>query len=204
MKTILFILLLISNLAFSQKKPFPKIAFGKGVTCIYIGSGAVTRHIDWTRFKQETELYHRSPFIAIGFDKCILPYASNAYWGLGVYVSSWVAKRNYFDAQANRKESVWTNTLFAIRATHHNAYFVREKLDMCSGFIIGTRIKYYHSKTFNEKDAIQNAKRTTLYPAFGISFTVRYYFYKNLGIYLDGALGYKTDFASVGLAYKIH
>ncbi len=204
MKQLTLVFIFVNTLFFAQKKPFPKIAFGKGMTSIYIGSGAVTRHIDWTRFEKETELYKRTPFVTIGFDKCILPYASNAYWGLGIQVSSWIAKREYIDVNDNRKENVWTSTLFAIRATHHNAYYVRQKLDMCSGFIVGTRLKYYHSKTVNEKSIINSNERTTFDPAFGLTFTLRYYFYKNIGFYLDGCLGYKTDFASFGLVYKIH
>ena len=204
MKTLTLTLLILASIAYSQQPPYPKIAFGKGISAIYIGSGAVTRHIDWTRFKKETENYHRSPFIAIGFDKCIMPYASNAYWGLGTYISSWVANREYVDIYENRKENIWSNTLIAIRATHHNSYYVKEKLDMCSGILIGTRIKYYHSKTINEKDITDISDRTTIYPAFGLTFTLRYYFYKNLGFYFDGCLGYKTDLLNFGLVYKIH
>lgn len=191
-------------MGFSQQKPFPKLAFGKKTTAVYIGSGAASRHIDWTKFKRETENYRRTPFIAIGFDACILPYASNAYWGLGAYVSSWVANREYSDVNDTRKENIWSNTLIALRATHHNSYFVREKLDMCSGILVGTRFKYYHSKTINENSVTATSDRTTFYPAFGITFTMRYYFYKNLGFYLDGCLGYKTDLLGLGLVYKIH
>lgn len=169
-----------------------------------MGSGAVSRHIDWTRFKPETERYRRSPFMAIGFDRCILPYASNAYWGLGAYASSWLANRTYTDLNDNRRENIWSNTLIALRATHHNTYYVREKLDMCSGLLLGTRIKYYHFKTLNDKNAIDLNDRTTFYVAFGLTFTVRYYFYRNVGFYVDACLGYKTDLLSLGLVYKIH
>jgi hypothetical protein len=119
-------------------------------------------------------------------------------------VSSWVANREYSDVNDTRKENIWSNTLIAIRATHHNSYFVREKLDMCSGILVGTRFKYYHSKTINENSVTATSDRTTFYPAFGITFTMRYYFYKNLGFYLDGCLGYKTDLLGLGLVYKIH
>ena len=204
MKTSILAVMLISITAYSQQQQFPKLAFGKGMTSIYIGSGAVTRHIDWTKFKEETENYKRSPFIAIGFDRCIHPYASNAYWGIGLYFSSWIANRKYIDVEDNLKENRWSNNLIAMRLSHHNAYFVRKKLDMCSGFIFGTRIKYYHSKTTNEKDVTEVSDRTKFDPAFGLTFTLRYYFYKNLGFYLDGCLGYKTDFLSFGLAYKIN
>lgn len=204
MKTLIFIFLLSTILSFSQTRLFPKIAFGKGVTCVYVGSGAVSRHLDWTRFESETDYYKRTPFIALGFDKCILPYTSNAYWGAGLYLSSWAAKREYIDMNNNRQENTWSNTLIAVRVTHHNTYFVREKLDMCSSLIFGAQIKYYHSKNVNEKAINSTIDRTKLYPAFGLTFTLRYYFYKNVGFYVEGCLGYKTDFASCGLVYKIH
>lgn len=204
MKILILIFLIFTNMAYCQQKPFPKLTFGKGITSFYIGSGAVSRHIDWTKFKPETESYRRTPFIALGFDRCILPYASNAYWGLGAYLSSWIATREYIDVNDNRKENSWSNTLIAIRATHHNTYYVRAKLDMCSGILVGTRLKYYHSKTLNEKNITATSDRTTFFPAFGLTFTLRYYFYKNIGFYLDGCLGYKTDLLSLGLAYKIH
>ena len=204
MKLLIILFLFVACSGYSQTKPFPKIAFGKGVCVVYVGSGAVTRHIDWNRFKPETGSYRRTPFLAIGFDRCILPYASNAYWGLGPYLSSWMATRAYTDINDNRKENVWSSTLIAMRASHHNAYFVRKKLDMCSGILLGARIKYYHVKTLNEKNVTPTSDRTTFYPAFGLTFTLRYYFCKNIGFYLDGCLGYKTDLMSVGLVYKIH
>lgn len=203
MRVILILLLAISIPLFCQQKPFPKLAFGKNALTFYIGSGAVSRHVDWTRFEQETETYNRSPFLCIGFDKCILPFASNAYWGIGLYGSLWFANRAYNDVNDNLKKNTWSNTLIAVRVSHHNSYYVREKLDMCSGFLIGTRIKYYHSKTINEKVVINNNDKTTLYPAFGLTFTIRYYVYKNIGLYADGCLGYKTDLASIGIIYKI-
>lgn len=91
MDRIIIFFLIFSNVCFSQQKPFPKIAFGKNITATYIGSGAASRHMDWNTFKAETENYRRTPFIAMGFDKCVLPYASNAYWGIGAYTSSWAA-----------------------------------------------------------------------------------------------------------------
>jgi len=75
---------------------------------------------------------------------------------------------------------------------------------MCIGFIVGTTVKYYHSKTVNEKSLISSSDRTTFSPAFGLTFRVRYYVYKNVECNLDGCLGYKTDFASCGLINKIH
>jgi hypothetical protein len=203
-KKYVVLLLLVSGFCISQTKSSPRIAFGKGVTVIYAGSGAVARHIDWYPFKKETIDYKRSPFISIGFDRCAFPYASNAYWGLGLYMSSWIANREYIDVYERKKENIWTNTLLAIRASHHSAFFVRKKLDMCSGILVGARMKYYHSKTIDEKDVTAQSDRTSLMPAFGISATVRYYFKNNIGFYFDVCFGYKTDLAAIGLTYKIH
>lgn len=185
-------------------KIFSEQAFGKGVTVFYMGSGAASRHIDWNKFKQETTNYKKSPFISLGFDHCVIPRASNAYWGIGIYLSSWIANRQYVDASDNNKENIWSNSLIAIRATHHNSFYVRKKLDMCSGLLLGTRIKYYHQKTINEKDVTDISDRTTFLPAFGITATLRYYFYKNFGVYVEGCLGYQTDFGSIGLSYKFN
>jgi hypothetical protein len=198
------LLIAITQLASAQQSKEPERTFGKGITAIYMGSGAATRHIDWQKFKKETIDYKRTPFVAIGFDRCIYPYASNAYWGLGGYLSSWVAQREYEDVYNKRKNNIWSNTLIAIRASHHNTFYVRKKLDMCSGIIVGARVKYYHQKTVNEKNITASSDRTYLEPAFGITGTLRYYFYKNVGFYFDVSLGYKTDIASFGLVYKIH
>ena len=204
MRILILALLIIGTSAYCQQKSFPKIAFGKGVCAFYIGSGAASRHIDWTRFKAETESYRRTPFISMGFDRCILPYASNAYWGIGLHISFWAANREFTDVKDRSKENIWSNTLMAIRATHHYAYFVRAKLDMCSGVLVGTRFKYYHSKTFNKENITASSDRATFYPAFGLTFTLRYYFDKNIGFYLDGCIGYKTDALSLGLVCKMH
>ena len=196
--------LLVSELCICQTKSMQTLAFGKGATVIYAGSGAVARHLDCYPFKKETINYKRSPFISIGFDHCVFPYASNAYWGFGLYLSSWIANREYVDVFERKKENIWTNTLFAVRASHHSAFFVRKKLDMCSGILIGARMKYYHSKTIDEKDVTNQSDRTSFVPAFGITATVRYYFKENFGIYFDVCLGYKTDLAGIGLTYKLH
>lgn len=204
MKKSILVILFTAQFCYSQKIPLPTKSFGKDITVIYIGSGALSRHLDSHKFKRETTNYRRLPFITIGVDRCVYPYASNAYWGVGPYVSSWAANLEYVDANNNRKENVWSNSLIAVRATHHNSFFVRKKLDMCSGILIGARIKYYHSKTINEKDVTNISDRTTIQPAFGITATIRYYFYKDFGIYFEGCLGYKTNLASFGLAYKIY
>lgn len=201
---ILLAFLSIIKYTYSQDTKEFERTFGKGVTAIYIGSGAATRHVDFQKFKRETINYTRTPFISLGIDKCIHPTASNAYWGLGVYLSSWVAKREYEDKYDRRQENSWSNTLIAIRASHHNTFYVRKKLDMCSGIIVGARVKYYHKKTIDEKNVTATSDRTYIDPAIGITGTLRYYFYKNLGFYFDVSLGYKTDIASFGLVYKIH
>ena len=203
MKHYLLLIILYSNSFFTQTNEVLKNqAFGKGVTVFYIGSGGSSRYLDFNNLKKETIEYRRSPFIVIGFDHCIYPKGSNAYWGLGVYISSWIATRKYKDDKNNAINSTWTNSLFALKLTHHNSYYVRKKLDMCSAIIIGTRIKYYHYKEVNEQNVLNDIERYDVNPAFGLSGTVRYYFYKNIAFYLEIALGYKLDLASFGLTYK--
>ena len=114
MKTKILAILFISQLCYSQKMPFPVQSFGKGMTVIYIGSGAFSRYIDPYKFKQETTYYKRLPYLSVGVDRCIYPYASNAYWGLGPYLSCWVANREYVDAYNSRKENVWSNSLLLL------------------------------------------------------------------------------------------
>jgi len=203
MKHFLLLIILYGNSFFSQTSEVLKNqAFGKGITAFYIGSGGSSRYLDFNNLKKETIEYRRSPFIVIGLDHCIFPKGSNAYWGFGPYVSSWIATRKYTDDKNNIINSNWTNSLIALKLTHHNSFFVRKKLDICSALIIGTRIKYYHFKEVNESNIINDIERHSFSPAFGLSGTVRYYFYKNIAIYSEIGFGYKLDLASFGLTYK--
>jgi hypothetical protein len=204
MRVLLAILFGFNLITKAQNLQLPKQAFGKNTTVIYVSSGAASRYLDWNKFKPETINFTRTPFFATGFDKCFHPTASNAYWGIGLYISSWFAQRKYVDVFDNLKKSKWSNSLFAIRLSHHNSFYVRKKLDMCSGLIIGTRVKYYHSKTVNEVNSLNQNQQTTFYPAIGITATIRYYFYKNVGFFLDASVGYKTDLLGIGFVYKNH
>ena len=74
---------------------FRKLAFGKGVTVIYAGSGALKRHLDATLLDADVKAYHKTPAIVLGADHCFYPYASNAYLGIGPFISVWAAQRNF-------------------------------------------------------------------------------------------------------------
>lgn len=203
MKRYFLFIIFYSNYLFSQTSEVLKNqAFGKGITAFYIGSGGSSRYLDFNNLKKETIEYRRSPFIVLGIDHCIFPKGSNAYWGLGPYLSSWIANRKYTDDNKNTIQSTWTNSLIALKLTHHNSFYVRKKLDMCSAIILGARIKYYHFKEVNELNVLNDIERYDINPAFGLSGTVRYYFYKNIAAYLEIGLGYKLDLASLGLTYK--
>lgn len=130
---------------------FKEQAFGKGMSSYYIGSGAFKRHIDLNRVNYKIQEFAKSPALVIGADFCFYPYASNAYLGLGPYLTSWVGIKETEDNN-QKVERFFSNTTLAIKFTHHATYFVRKKLDVCSGYIAGVNLKYYHSYRVNGID----------------------------------------------------
>lgn len=201
----LIILFLSVRLMFSQSNiSFENLAFEKGVTVFYLGSGASTRYFDNYKFKEETFKYQRTPFVVFGMDRFVTSIGGgSAYIGIGPYISSWAANRIYTDAKGNNRRSLWTNSLLGIKLTHHNTFVIWNKIDMCVSLIGGARLKYYHQKRINNKDILGEVDRLNIEPAIGLTATVRYYFYKNMGIYFEAGAGYKTDLAAFGITYKI-
>lgn len=202
---IIVVLLLSFGLGFSQSKlSYKDLAFEKGVTVFYLGSGASTRHFDSYKFQDETFKYQRTPFLAFGVDHFLTSIdGGNAYLGIGPYFSTWAANRYYTDARGNSKESLSTNSLIGVKLTHHNTFVIWKSIDMCVSLISGARIKYYHQKSINNTDIVRNVERLNIEPAIGLTATIRYYFYKNMGIYFEAGAGYKTDLAAFGIIYKI-
>lgn len=198
-------LLFLCHVGFSQSKlSFNNLAYEKGVTVFYLGSGGSSRYLDYNKFSDQTKSYKRTPFFSFGFDKCIAAIdGGNSYIGLGPYLSSWAANRYYTDRVGNQKESIWSNSLIALKLTHHNTLVIWKKVDMCVSIIGGARIKYYHLKKINNINITENSNRLSIEPAIGLTATVRYYFYNNLGVYFEAGAGYKTDLAAFGLLYKI-
>lgn len=121
-------------------------SFEKGTKVFYLGSAASSRYFDRNFFNDITEEYYKSPILSVGMDYCFssIRDVSNSRLGIGPYFSCWTAVHNYSDEKNNRLENRWTDFYAAVRLTHHLTYFVRKKLDMCSGVIIGARYKHYH------------------------------------------------------------
>lgn len=177
-------------------------SFGRGATVFFLGSGAGSKVLDPSRFDRSNIQYYKSPFFLFGVDHCVLPDASNAYWGLGLMVSSSFTDRSYLH-QNTKQRDLYTNTLILLKASHHYAFFVRKKLDMCSGILVGSRIKYHQLSGVEPLTKGRAKEELMVAPAFGISATARYYPRNNFGVYLEVCLGYKTDLAHIGIVYKM-
>lgn len=186
----------------SQTKDlFHEQSFGKGSSSYYIGSGAFKRHLDLNKFNYKIQEYSKSPAIVIGADFCIHPTASNAYFGLGPYFSSWLG---YKETNENDQiiQRTFSNSTLALKLTHHASYFVRKKLDVCSGYIVGCNLKYYHNYKVDGVDESSPFKNSEIQPAFGITLMIKYYAFKNVGMYIEGGLGYRINMLNVGFCYK--
>ena len=176
-------------------------SFGKGYSSYYIGSGAFKRHLDLNRINYKVQEYSKSPAIVLAADFCIYPRASNAYLGLGPYFTSWVgAKETELDGI--KTERLFSNSTLAIKFTHHASLFVRKKIDVCSGYIAGINLKYYHTHKIDGIDVRSTQNNNELVPALGITLTIKYYAFKNVGFYLEGGIGYRINMLNVGFCYK--
>ncbi|PBQ32944.1 hypothetical protein CNR22_14560 [Sphingobacteriaceae bacterium] len=196
---IILMLLLTHKISAAHDSIFSKLSYGKGVTVTYLGSGAIKRHLDRNLLDSDVKAYYKTPAFVFGVDHCFYPYASNAYWGLGPFVSGWLAQRNY-KRDNDFVKSTFYNILFAVRFTHHHSYFVRRKLDVFTSYIGGAHLNAFQSYIIN--DVPSTKPKSSFTPAIGMSLTVRYYFSKNIGIYGEGGIGYKINILNVGLCYK--
>lgn len=186
----------------AQSNPvFDDQSFGKGCSSYYIGSGAFKRHLDLNRIDYNLKEYSKSPAIVIGADFCIYPHASNAYLGLGPYLTSWIGTK---ETEENNKkiERLFSNTTLAIKFTHHATYFVRKKLDVCSGYIVGVNLKHYHNYKIDGVETTSSERKNEFVPAAGITIAIKYYALKDLGVYLEGGIGYRVNMLNIGLCYK--
>lgn len=181
-------------------------SYDVGTKVIYLGSSAAVRHLDKNITNSQTNDYYKTPIIAIGFDYCFsrIRDVSNSRLGIGPYFSTWSAKRIYTDDKNNQWEKSWSDFAFGARFTHHLTYFIREKLDVCSGVIIGARYRHYHFIEKEQAGLPVNYRDKQWLPMAGITATIKYYFYKDMGLFAEGALGYKTDSFLFGLCYKIN
>lgn len=198
----IFLFFLRCTFLFCQTKDvFSDQSFGKGSSSYYIGSGAFKRHLDLNRVDYSLKEFAKSPAIVIGADFCIYPHASNAYLGLGPYFTGWVGIKE--TEENNQKiERLFSNTTLAIKFTHHATYFVRKKLDVCSGYIVGVNLKHYHNYKVDGKEIDSSERDNEFVPVAGITIAIKYYALKNVGLYIEGGLGYRINMLNVGLCYK--
>ncbi len=197
-KCLLFVFLFYAKFASTQTN---EQTFGKGYSSYYIGSGAFKRHLDLNRIGYTVQEYSKSPALIIGADFCIYPRASNAYLGLGPYFTSWVGiKETVLDGI--KTERLFSNSTLAIKFTHHASFFVRKKLDVCSGYIAGINLKHYHSYKVDGVEIKSPKSNNELVPALGVTITIKYYAFKNVGFYLEGGVGYRINMLNVGFCYK--
>jgi len=184
----------------SRDSIFSGLSFGKGRTVIYIGSGALKRHLDLNLLDSDVKAYYKTPAFILASDHSIYPYASNAYLGLGPFISGWVARKD-FTRDNQFVQSTFYNILIAAKLTHHTTYFVRKKLDIFTAYIVGVHINRYHNYKVDGVNA--PLPKTSFLPAIGISATIRYYFSKKTGVYGEVGLGYKINILNIGLCYKL-
>ncbi len=189
------------NLRAQSHPVFNEQSFGKGYSSYYIGSGAFKRHLDLNRIGYKAQEYSKSPAFVIGADFCIYPRASNAYLGLGPYFTSWIGVK-VTEVDDIKTEKLFSNSTLAIKFTHHASFFVRKKLDVCSGYIAGVNLKYYHSYKIDGVDIKSSVNNNEVVPALGITITIKYYAFKNMGFYLEGGIGYRINMLNVGFCYK--
>lgn len=166
---------------------------------LYSGAGAASRFADQNYFGGKYTQYLKSPFLSLGVDYCFAN--ANALWGVGLYCSTSAGKKQYQISSAETAK-YWTNSLAVVKFTHHSKYFVRRKVDFCSGYLIGARIKSYEKIYVNETEHT-NQVRPSVSLAAGVSFMVKYYPTDTWSLYAEGALGYQVDLFQVGIAKRI-
>ena len=203
MNNILYIFLFTVGVSNAQTNTiFNEQAFGKRSSVYYIGSGAFKRHFDLNKIGKSSREYAKSPALVIGADFCFYPYASNAYLGIGPYFNSWIGIQETNDE--NKKiQQIFSNSTIAIKFTHHASFFVRKKLDVCTGYITGINLKYYHNYKINGVETDTPIRNTKIVPAIGITITIRYYAFKDIGVYIEGGIGYRVNMLNVGFCYKL-
>lgn len=167
----------------------------KNSLLFYSGSGALGRHVESNYLNASYSSYLKTPIISAGFDYC---FASTdmSLWGMGAYVSSSIGRKSYDGL--SQQSRLWSNTLVALKLTHHNKFFVTNKIDVCSGYIIGTRLKNYHDESASNTRANDNRRFVA-----GISAMIKYYVTKKTSVFGEFALGHNVDLLHIGLSRKM-
>lgn len=177
-------------------------SYGLHDLIVYSGSGASTRHVEKNYFSGKYDSYLKTPFIAAGFDYCFSSTGGGySLWGVGLYFSGGLGKKEYTKSNSEVGK-LWSSYLCAVKFSHHNWFSVREKFDVCSGYILGTRTTNYEQVYINDERAGSTSKRSYELAA-GISCTFRYHPTEQFAIYAEGALGYNIDVFQIGIARRI-
>ena len=197
--TTLLVFLILSVTVSAHDTLLKQLAFGKGKTVVYGGSGRAARYKDF-RFSN-SDNYHPggTPLIVFGMDHCFYPHASNAYLGIGPYISYWSKlkpERNSNSINPENKKSV---VVTALKLSHHCTYFVKKRLDVSTGYLLGTRLQFNNAP---KNEEVKKGKNENIQLVFGISVTLRYYFIKNLGAYFEAGIGHNMSMPNIGLCYK--
>jgi hypothetical protein len=174
-------------------------SYAKHDLILYSGAGASSRHFDKNYLSGKYDSYLKSPFMSVGFDYCFAN--RDVLWGVGLFFSSSVGRKDYNGSGSNVGK-IWSSSLLAVKFTHHNKYFVRNKIDLCSGYIIGVRMKSYE-RVYSDGIQKNNNSERTYQLAIGISGTIKYYVTDRLAVYAEGALGYNVDVFQIGIARRI-
>ncbi|MDF2449730.1 MAG: hypothetical protein K0R26_2234 [Bacteroidota bacterium] len=198
-RIVLFLAALGLLTAARAQNPWVNPSYQKGDVVILAGSGALSRHLDPKYVTGGYNHYSKSPNLFLGVDYCF-KQTSEVCWGIGGFVSGFMGSKSLeWNNQAVQKN--WYSVLIAARLSHHNRWFIKNKFDLCSGYILGVRSKAYHQITIN--DQVRSAQAPSYTVAAGISATAKYYVYKNMALYCEAALGYQLDVFHFGIVYRI-
>ncbi len=172
-------------------------SYKPGDLLIYCGSGAITRHLEPNYFNSAYKSYRTGPFTGAGVDYCFTS-TSSALWGIGVFASASKGTKQ----QANETRRFWREGLIALKLTHHHAFFVRKKLDMYTGYLLGVRSKRYQA-TYENGKLTNTPSGSDLKLAFGMSGTVRYSPYPHFSVFAEAAMGYQLQMLQIGVSKTI-
>ncbi len=175
---------------------FSNQSFGKGTTVIYIGSGAIKRHLDLN--KQSYSKSIKSPSLVLGVDKCFYPYARNAYLGIGPVIIANAISRESNQGE-NSQRVTYIATTVALKLTHHFTYFVRNKMDLCTGYLVGFNFNAIMNSSTDGEASVMKKNMNNPDLALAFTLTARYYVTKSTGLYVEGGIGYRLHVLNVGI-----
>ncbi len=201
MRTLLITLFLTSLFASRANDTlFKHLSFGKGKSVIYGGAGRIARYKELRFNRNETDFTGGTPFFVLGLDHCIHPKASNAYLGVGPYISFWSKANKTNSSDYTRLDNRTNFLLTALKLSHHYSYFVRKRFDLSTGYLVGARYKF--ASTSNAS-SFGTPGKENLALVVGISVTLRYYVVPDLGVYMEAGIGHNISLPNIGLCYQV-